>query len=83
MNYQAVESSQIAKIGYEPETETLGIIFHSTKKQKEAGLPGSEYHYSFVNSDTYYALMTASSVGKFFGEHIKPFTEKYPFTKVS
>ena len=83
MEYKAVESSQIEAVAHDPETNTLGIRFHPNKKQKEAGERGSEYHYSGVRHDMYVALTEAISVGKFFGEYIKPFPEVYPFTKVS
>jgi hypothetical protein len=82
MIWQSVESSQIEAVGYEAETETLGIRFTPTKKQKEAGQRGSEYHYQFVPQDVHAALMTAESVGRYFHQHIKPFPEKYPFTKI-
>ncbi len=85
MIWQTVEreSSQIEQVGYDAETETLGIRFKPTKKQQEAKQPGSEYHYSFVPQDVHAALMTAGSVGSYFGQNIKPFPDKYPFTKVS
>jgi hypothetical protein len=83
MIWQTVESSQIESVGYEAETETLGIRFKPTRKQEAAKEPGSEYHYSFVPEDVHAALVTAASVGGWFAQHIKPFPEKYPYTKVS
>lgn len=83
MDWKAVESSQISQIGYDADTETLGIRFKPTKKQAETNQPGSEYHYSFVEPDTYAALMTAESIGRYFGEVIKADPVKYPYVKVS
>ena len=78
MDWKPVESSQISEVGYDAETETLGIRFKAKGKW-----PASEYHYSFVNSDTYYALMTAESIGKYFADNIKSDAVKYPYTKVA
>ena len=80
MEYTKVESSQIEAVAHDPETNTLGIRFHPNKKQKEAGLPGSEYHYANVSPELFTALVDAISVGKSFGENIKNHPELYPFT---
>ena len=85
MNYVKVESSQIEAIGfgdgfYGP--ETLGIKFPPTKKQADAGQPGSEYHYGNVTPRTHQALMAAPSIGSYFGQNIKAHPEQYPFTKM-
>lgn len=77
MEWTPVESSQISEVGYDAETQTLGIRFKPSGKY-----PASEYHYSFVDSDTYYALMTAESIGKYFGATIKADPVKYPYRKV-
>ena len=89
MEYKAVESSQIEAVAHDPETNTLGIKFPPNKKQREAGLPGSEYYYVNITPEFYTALLNAKtdpdfeSVGKFFGKLIKPFPDKYPFVKVA
>ena len=77
MKWQEVQSSQITHVGYDAEREVLGLRFPASKKS-----PASEYHYSMVDDDTYQALMTAESIGSYFGKHIKPFPLKYPYTKV-
>ena len=74
MKYTPVDSSQIAEVGYDAETYTLGIKF-----KNRSGI--SEYHYANVKPSLHEALVGAISVGKFFGEHIKSKTELYPFTK--
>lgn len=83
MEWKPVESSQISDVGYDIETSTLGIRFMPTKKQLANGEPQSIYHYANVDSDTYYALMTADSVGKYFGATIKSDPVKYPFVRVA
>lgn len=77
MQWQAVDSSQISEIGYDATTATLGIRFKPGKKS-----PASEYHYSDVPVGTHHALVTADSVGTYFGKNIKPFPGKFPYVKV-
>jgi CubicO group peptidase (beta-lactamase class C family) len=81
MEWTAVESSQIAEVGFET-PNTLGVKFLPNKKQKEAGQPGSEYHYANVDYDLFNALIAAVSHGQFFGENIKKHPELYPYTKI-
>jgi hypothetical protein len=85
MNWTKVESSQIAEVGYGEGLygpETLALRFPPTKKQKAAGEPGSEYHYQNVTPEMHQEFMAAESIGSYFGRNIRPFPEKYPFTKV-
>lgn len=82
MEWKEVESSQIAEVGYDHDAEVLGIRFKPTKKQKEAAQPGSEYHYKNVKPEMHQSLLNAESVGKYFGEVIKPYPTLYPFFKV-
>ena len=77
MVWQPVESSQIAEIGYDASTATLGIRFKPGKKS-----PASEYHYANVPVGTHHALITAESVGTYFGQNIKSRPDLYPFVKV-
>ena len=72
-----VESSQIHAVGHDPETNTLAIQFKS-----KTG-PGSVYHYQNISADKYTALVSADSIGKHFGAHIKPHTTIHPFKKIS
>jgi len=85
MEYIAVESSQIAAVGfgdglYGP--ETLGLKFPPNKKQLADGKPGSEYHYGNVTARIHQALMAAPSIGSYFGQNIKAHPDLYPYTKV-
>lgn len=64
-----VESNQVKAIGYDSATETLAMQF-------KHGV-GAIYHYPGVIKELHEALMAAESIGKFFGQHIKPL----PFTK--
>lgn len=72
-----VESSQIHSIGHDAATNTLAIRFKNYK-----GEPSSLYHYSNFTADDFAALRDAESIGKHFGQHIKPATEKYPYRRV-
>lgn len=77
---QEVTSSQIHSIGYDPDTQTLAIRFYRGWGRDQR--PGALYHYANVSAADYEAFRTAESFGRHFGQHIKPFTEKYPYTKV-
>jgi len=60
MERAPVDSSNLRSIGYDPETQTLEIEFHS----------GGIYQYFNVPPDIYTGSMNASSHGKYFYEHI-------------
>lgn len=61
MQREPVSSSNIASIGYDPDSETLEIEFLNT------GI----YQYYNVPSFMYERLMEADSAGKFFNAEIK------------
>ncbi len=65
----AVNSSQVRAIGYDPETKVLAVSFTRGT--------GAIYHYPNVELETYAAFKGAESIGNFFGQHIK----NLPFTK--
>lgn len=70
------ESSQIAAIGHDPETNTLAIQFPA-----KTGI-GSVYHYQNFTAEDFAAFSAAESKGAHFGKHIKPLAEKFPFVKI-
>ena len=70
----AVESSQILAIGYDAESQTLAIQFKSSKKPV--------YHYANVTAEDFAVFRDAESIGNHFYKHIKPFREKYPYTRI-
>lgn len=74
----AVESSQIAAIGHDPETNTLAIEFKNWK-----GEPSSVYHYDAFTAEQFEEFKNAESIGSHFGKHIKPFADCFPFVKIS
>lgn len=57
-----VQSSNIAEIGYDEQTETLDVLFHN----------GRVYRYVQVSKPEYDALMGAESIGKHFQAFIRP-----------
>ena len=74
-------SSQLKEFGYDAATQTLAIRFHSKNG------PGSLYTYTGVPPEVYDGMRAADadpelSVGRYFGEHIKPHAEKYPYIKI-
>jgi KTSC domain len=89
MDMTPVESSQIAKLGYEAGAEyPLAIEFTPNKKQQAAGRPGSVYEYAGVTPELFAAFLGAKddpdylSIGKFFDKVIKSHPELYPYRKV-
>lgn len=77
---QDVDSSQLAQIGHDPDTNTLAIRFYSGWGEKKK--VGSLYHYQNFTAEDFEAFKNAESLGKHFGAHIKPFAEKYPYQKI-
>lgn len=75
----AVESSQIAAIGHDGETNTLAIQF----APKKDGTPGSIYQYSGFDAEDFAAFKNADSIGAHFGKAIKPHPDRYPYVKVA
>lgn len=73
----AVESSQIAAIGHDSETNTLAIQFTS-----KSGT-GSIYHYSNFDAQAFADFKSSKSIGSYFGKVIKPHPDLYPYVKVS
>lgn len=69
MNRKNVSSTNIRSVGYDPESSTLEIEFHS----------GGIYQYLSVPKATYDELMRASSHGSYFHIHIR---EHYKWVKV-
>lgn len=59
---EEVKSSTISHIGHDPATNQLSVKF----------LNGSTYVYEGVTAEDHKALMEAESIGKHFGQHIRP-----------
>lgn len=66
----SVSSSNIAAIGYDPDSNTLEIEFND----------GSIYQYFGVSVLVYQELMNAPSHGKYFAQNIK---NDYEYQKIS
>jgi hypothetical protein len=62
MERTPVDSSSIASIGHDPDTDTLHVEFKSS---------GKIYVYPGVSADDHEALLKASSIGAHFGKHIR------------
>ena len=65
MTYQPVSSSCIAELGYDLSDKTLAVRFHG----------GREYWYAGIAPETYQALLTAGSIGKYFNAEVR---DAYP-----
>lgn len=74
---QDVESSQIAAIGHDPINSVLAIRFKDW-----GGNPSSLYHYQNVSVAEFEAFRDAESISRHFGQHIKPFADRYPFERI-
>ncbi|MES1245010.1 MAG: KTSC domain-containing protein [Acidobacteriota bacterium] len=69
MRRKPVSSSSVSSVGYDPETRTLELEFHS----------GSVYDYEEVPPEVFQALLEAPSVGRFFANEIRG---QYPSTRL-
>jgi hypothetical protein len=69
MNRSPVSSSNLRSVGYDAGTAILEIEFHS----------GGVYQYRGVPQSIYGGLMSASSKGSYFSQHIR---DRFPTTKV-
>lgn len=70
-----VPSSQIAAIGHDPETNTMAVRFKSASSPL--------YHYNNISTEEFTAFKSAESIGSYFYKNIKPFADKFPFTKIN
>jgi hypothetical protein len=70
MNRTPVSSSNLASVGYDSNSQVLEIEF----------LHGGIYQYSGVPSPIFSGLMTASSHGSYFDQHVKK--AGYSYSKV-
>lgn len=68
MKREAVESSNITSIGYDPDEQKLEVEFHG----------GSIYQYFEVPETLYRYFIEAESKGKFFAQNVKGY---FPFKK--
>lgn len=69
MRRRPVSSSVIASIGYDEDTAVLEIEFHS----------GEVYRYFVVPASVHERMLGASSIGRFFLEHVR---DRYPTERV-
>ena len=74
INWIDVESSNLAAVGYTPESETERATLHVRFKN------GGEYNYLDVPQEHFDGLVGASSVGQYLNQQIKP---SYQFEKVA
>lgn len=56
-----VESKAIHSVGYDPDSATLHVKFHS----------GATYHYPGVTPEQHQALLQSDSKGRHFQQHIR------------
>lgn len=72
MKFYHVESAQIEQVGYDPQTETLRVKFHSK------GQP-NVYQYPNVPKFVVCEMLFSPSVGKYFNANIR---DKFSFERV-
>lgn len=73
MEREAVSSSNVASVGYEEDSETLEVEFHS----------GAVYQYFGVPSQVHEELITAGSVGSYMANNIgSRYNSLYPYQQV-
>jgi hypothetical protein len=70
MDYIPVSSTTVSAVGYDRETNTLGVRFQN----------GTEYHYFGVPEEIFVGLQSAGSVGSYFDQCVKK--PGYAYTRV-
>jgi len=71
MQRQPVESSNVASIGYDYESQVLEVQFKS----------GATYQYKGVQAKKYVELLSADSIGSFINKHIVKAGHEYEEVK--
>ncbi len=71
MDRMPVSSSNLAEVGYDPQTQTLEIMF----------LTGAVYQYIGVPEAHHLGLLSASSKGTYLDQHIKK--AGYPYARIA
>jgi hypothetical protein len=61
MDYIPVSSSTLDAVGFDPETQTLAVIFRN----------GTEYHYHNVAASVFEGICVASSPGQYLHLYVK------------
>ena len=61
IDYVSVSSTSIDMVGFDPETQTLGVSFRS----------GAEYHYYNVPAHLFEGLRSAASPGTYLDAYVK------------
>ena len=61
LEWQDVKSSNISRVGYDPDTQTLGVQFHT----------GPAYEYKGVHPVVHKELLVAESPGKYFQANVR------------
>lgn len=59
---QPVDSSMVSHVGYDPQTKTLHLTYHSGGSYQHPGVPPAKFD----------ALMRSSSIGAYINKQIKP-----------
>lgn len=59
--FTQVNSSNLDRVGYDPTSQTMQVIFRN----------GSIYEYSDVTQAEYYGLLEAGSAGRYLADNIK------------
>jgi hypothetical protein len=67
MDHIKVKSSNVASIGYCPETQELQVLFKPHKEDE----PGRCYSYAGVPAEEYRKFLNAESVGHYFAVSIR------------
>lgn len=71
-----VESSQLAAIGYDPQSQTLAIQFKG-----RGDTPGPVYHYFDFEPERFAEFEAAESKGSFFYQQIRSNQTRYPYQR--
>lgn len=73
MNWNKVESSNIASVAYDENAQKMFVKFHN----------GGVYSYDHVPINVYHEIRQADSVGKAFHRLVKSDSGRYPYSRIN
>lgn len=83
MKMTPVQSSQVAAIGYAPDTKKLRVRFKPFASKGQEAKAEPTYEYANVSQGDYDAIFNAESIGREINQRLKKNPSAFPYRKLS